>query len=288
MPLNIYFDCYPCILRQVLDVVRYLNVDDKTTREIMNQTMESLINLEGNLTSSEIAAQIHQDVIEKVGEKDPYYQVKKMSFEKAMEYYDYARTRILNSADPLETAVKLCTAGNIIDFGPGSHFDLETTINQVLSSPFAHFDYADFKAMLGKSEKILFLADNAGETVFDKLLIEQINKPLDYAVKSAPIMNDALREDAEMTHFPDYVNIIENGSAIQGTVLNRCSKEFINTYKNADMIISKGMGNFETLPQEGNRAFFLLKIKCKPIANLSGIPYESYVLKRGGLLFQKA
>lgn len=286
MPLKIYFDCYPCLLRQVLEVFRYLDLDEKAAREMLNQTMQHLIDMDPSLTSSEIAAIIHQSIIKKTGEKDPYYDEKIMSFKKAMEYYDYAQEKILSSPDPLETAVRLCIAGNIIDYGPNPNFDLKMTINQVLNNPFAHFDFTDFKQMLEKSKRILFLADNAGETVFDKLLIEQIKKPLDYAVKSNPIMNDALREDAEMTKFPDYVNIIENGTGIQGTILSKCSENFIKTYKQADMIIAKGMANFETLPEEGNRAFFLLKIKCKPIANLSGIPCESFVLKRGGLLFQ--
>ena len=283
MPLSIYFDCYPCMLRQVLHVVRYLELDEETTRELMNQAMEKLIHINGDLTSAEIAAEIHQSVSKKIGKKDPYAELKRISFENAMQFYDFGKEKILASPDPLETAVKLCTAGNIIDFGPGSKFDLEATIDQVLNTPFEHFDYAAFKEILGKAKRILFLADNAGETVFDKLLIEQIKKPLKYVVKSEPIMNDALREDAEMTEFPDYVTIIENGSGIQGTVFPHCSEEFKKKYEMADMIIAKGMANFETLPKAGERVFFLLKIKCQTIANLSGIPFESYVLKQGGL-----
>lgn len=286
MPIKVYFDCYPCLLRQVLDAVSYLDLDEETTREILNKSMQNLITMEDNLTSSEIAAQIHQTIIQKANGIDPYLSVKEMSLKKAAEQSEYARNLINSSKDPLETALKICIAGNIIDFGPAADFDLKTAIDQVLKTPFSHFDYKAFKSALGYAEKILFLGDNAGETLFDKLLIEQIAKPLDYVVKSAPIMNDALRADAELTNFPDYVTIIENGTAIQGTILSQCSNDFLEKFEMADMIIAKGMGNFETLPTEGERAFFLLKIKCKPIAELASIPYGSYVLKRGGLLFQ--
>lgn len=284
MPIKVYFDCYPCLMRQVLDAIKYLELDEETSREILNETMQDLIRMEENVNSSELAAQIHQHVIQKSGGADPYLNVKEMSFRKATEQYDYARQLIITAPDPLEMALKICTAGNVIDFGPAADFDLRAAVEQVLETPFSHFDYKEFRSALGYAERILFLADNAGETLFDKLLIEQINKPLVYAVKSAPIMNDALMEDALATDFPDFVTVMENGTAIQGTVLEHCSEEFRYKFEMADMIIAKGMANFETLPDEGERAFFLLKIKCKPIAALSGIPYRSYVVKRGGLL----
>jgi hypothetical protein len=274
------------LLRQVLDAVNYLEFEPDTTREILNRSMQDLINMEDNLTSSELAARIHQNIIQKAGGIDPYLNVKEMSLKKAAELYDYARNIITSSNDPLETAIKVCTAGNIIDFGPAADFNLKTAIDQVLKTSFAHFDYEAFKVALRYAERILFLGDNAGETLFDKLLIEQIAKPMDYVVKSAPIMNDALREDALLTGFPDYVSIIENGTAIQGTVLSQCSGAFLEKFKMADMIISKGMANFETLPHEGERTFFMLKIKCKPIAELSGIPFGSFVLKQGGFLHE--
>lgn len=284
MTIKVYFDCYPCLLRQVLDAISFLDLDEETSREILNKSMQDLITMEDNLTSSECAAQLHQNIIQKAGGVDPYRNVKEMSLEKAAEQIEYAREMIVSSQDPLETALKICTAGNIIDFGPAADFDLRNAIEHVLNTPFSRFDYKAFKSALGYAERILFLGDNAGETLFDKLLIEQIAKPLDYVVKSAPIMNDALREDAELTKFPDYVTIIENGTAIQGTVLSQCSAEFLQKFEMADMIIAKGMANFETLPTERDRAFFLLKIKCKPIAELSGIPYGSFVLKQRGML----
>jgi len=287
MTKNIYFDCYPCLLRQALDAVSYLELDEASTRKIINETLQSLINMDDELTSSEIAATMHHRIIRDGGGKDPYLGAKKYSLEKAFELLDHAKQIIQKSADPLETALKICTAGNIIDFGPSSDFDLKSAMDHVLNKQFIPFDYIIFKETLDRAQNILFLADNAGETVFDRLLIEQMGKPLTYVVKKEAIMNDALHIDAELTEFPDFVEIIDNGTAIQGTVLKHCSRKFMEKFHEADLIISKGMANFETLPNEGSRSFFLLKIKCKPIAKLSGIPYESFVLKQGGLLFNR-
>jgi len=284
MTKSIYFECYPCLLRQVLDAVGYLDLDETSTEKIINETLLSLINIDDELTSSEIAALMHHKITSDSGGKDPYIKAKQYSLEKAFELFDYAKRIVQESYDPLETALKICAAGNIIDFGPSSDFDLKSAIEHVLKTQFTPFDYEAFKETLDKAQNILFLADNAGETVFDRLLIEQIEQPLIYVVKQAAIMNDALSIDAQNTKFPDYVKIIDNGTAIQGTVLKHCSPEFLEKFHQADLIISKGMANFETLPEEGPRSFFLLKIKCNPIAKLSGIPYESFVLKQGGLL----
>lgn len=287
MTKNIYIDCYPCLLRQALDAVGFLDLDEVSTKKIIDETLLSLINMDDGLTSSEIAARIHHNIAREGEGKDPYLKAKQDSLEKAFELFDFAQHIIQISDDPLETALKLCTAGNIIDFGPSSDFDLRAAIEHVLNVHFTPFDYSAFKERLDHACHILFLADNAGETVFDRLLIEQIAKPLTYVVKKDAIMNDALYIDAQKTMLPEYVKIIDNGTAIQGTLLSHCSQEFMEEFQAADLIISKGMANFETLPYEGKRSFFLLKIKCKPIARLSGIPYESFVLKQAGLLFDR-
>ncbi len=283
MSLKAYFECFPCLLRQAIEAVNFLQVDDELKREILNDSMRIMIDIDPDLTSAEIAASIHRNIIQKVGGKDPYEKVKRESLKTAFEYYNDAKNLIASSSQPLETALKLCAAGNIIDFGPASEFELKRTMERALQEPFARFAFKEFMTALQKANSILFLADNAGETVFDRLLIEEIKRPLTYVVKKDAIMNDAIVIDAELTNFPEYVTIVDNGSAIQGTVLSQCSRDFVDRFEAADMIIAKGMANFETLPEEGKRTFFLLKIKCVPIAKLSGIPNGSFVVKQGGL-----
>ncbi len=287
MSLQTYYACYPCLLRQAVEAVDFVGLDEENARDILNDTMRILIDVDGSLTSAEIAALIHQNIIKKVGGVDPYKQAKKDSFQSAMEFYEEAKEIVSKADDPLAAAIKVSTAGNIIDFGPTANFDLHKTLQTAFREPFAIFDYESFRERLKDAKHILFLADNAGETVFDRVLIEEMHRPLEYVVKKAPIMNDALYEDAEMTNMPDYVKIIDNGSAIQGTVLHRCSKEFLEKYKAADLIISKGMANYETLPEEKERTFFLLKIKCDSISRLAGIPAGSFVFQQGGLFLRQ-
>jgi hypothetical protein len=274
------------MLRQAVEAVDFLQIEEEQKRNIINETMQLLIDVDMNLTASEIAAIVHQNIIQCAAGRDPYETVKKESLRKAFEWYAYAKDLIKNSTQPLATALKLCVAGNVIDFGPNSTFDLHETIETVLNEPFAEFACEEFQRALQEAHSILFLADNAGETVFDRLLIEEMQHPLTYVVKKDIILNDATWLDAQQTEFPDYVTIVDNGSAIQGTVLSRCSKEFVASFAAADMVISKGMANFETLTEEGKRTFFLLKIKCPYVAKISGIPTGSFVLRQGGMLEQ--
>lgn len=286
MSMKFQYDCFPCMLRQAVEAVNFLQIEEEHKRNIINETMQMLTDVDMDLTASEIAALIHHNIIQRADGRDPYEMVKKESLQKALEWYLYAKDLIKNSSLPLATALKLCVAGNVIDFGPSLKFDLHETIQTVLNEPFAEFAFEEFQRALQEANSILFLADNAGETVFDRLLIEEIQRPLTYVVKKDIILNDATMLDAQQTEFPDYVTIKDNGSAIQGTVLSRCSKEFVASFKTADMIISKGMANFETLAEEGKRTFFLLKIKCPYVAKISGIPNGSFVLKQGGMLEQ--
>ncbi len=284
MSMKFHYECFPCILRQAIEAVDFLQIDERSKRNVINETMQMLIDIDLTITSAEIAALIHQNIIKKTGGRDPYKDAKNKSLSKAFECYGYAKKLIKNASQPLETALRLCAAGNIIDFGPSSTFDLRKTIENVLNEPFAEFAFEEFQIAMQKANSILFLADNAGETVFDRLLIEEMQRPLTYVVKKDIIMNDATIIDAEQTNFPEYVTLIDNGSAIQGTVLPHCSKEFVASFTTADMIISKGMANFETLAEEGKRSFFLLKIKCPTVAKISNIPNGSFVLKQGGML----
>jgi uncharacterized protein with ATP-grasp and redox domains len=188
---------------------------------------------------------------------------------------------IKESLDPLETTLRLSTAGNIIDFGAAREFDLHATIQQVLTADFSIYDLQAIKLALANAKTILFLADNAGETVFDKLLIEQINKPVLYAVKSSPVLNDATRTDAVYAGVDQVATIIETGNSIPGASLEKCTPEFYRLFQSADLIISKGQGNYEMLSENSEPIFFLLKAKCALVARDLQVPLGSFILKKG-------
>ncbi|MDD3733204.1 MAG: ARMT1-like domain-containing protein, partial [candidate division Zixibacteria bacterium] len=188
------------------------------------------------------------------------------------------------SQKPLETAVRLAIAGNIIDFGPNSRLvdtQVSEAIEHSLSAPLDTEELETFKKSLNTSSVILYLGDNAGEIVFDRLLIEQL--PLDkitFVVKGYPVINDATMSDAIATGLTELVRVIDNGHDAPGTIIDQCSDEFKKIYARADLVIAKGQGNYETLSNEDKNIFFLLKAKCPIIARHLAVELGSIVIRR--------
>jgi uncharacterized protein with ATP-grasp and redox domains len=191
------------------------------------------------------------------------------------------KSLLSEAGNALETAVRLSIAGNIIDAGPNRGFDLRATVERVLSEPFGIEDLEALRDALSRASRVLYLADNAGETVFDRLMIETIGVPVLYAVKGGPVLNDATLEDALEAGIEGAAHIISTGSNAPGTVLEQCSMEFREVYEGAELIIAKGQANYETLSGEGPKLFFLLQAKCPVIAAHLRVPVGSIVLKRG-------
>jgi len=189
------------------------------------------------------------------------------------------RERVRIAADPLETAVRIAIAGNIIDDGVAEQYTLEATLARVLEQPFAIDGLTQVRQALKEAHSILYLADNAGETVFDRVLIETIALPVNYVVKAGPVINDATREDALSAGLAAVSHIIDNGSNAPGTLLEHCSAAFREQFAEASLIIAKGQANYETLSETQAPVFFLLQAKCQVIALDLGVPVGSVVLK---------
>jgi uncharacterized protein with ATP-grasp and redox domains len=194
------------------------------------------------------------------------------------------RNSILESEDRLDTAVRLAIAGNLIDFGVNSiiqETELEKTISQCLSEKLTDMQIGYFRKAIDKAENILYLADNAGEIVFDRLLIEQLPiEKITMAVKGSPVINDATMEDAILAGLPKIVEVIDNGSDAPGTILEICSQSFKNYFNKADLVIAKGQGNYETLSDVDKNIFFILKAKCPVIAKDLGCEVGEMILRR--------
>jgi uncharacterized protein with ATP-grasp and redox domains len=136
---------------------------------------------------------------------------------------------------------------------------------------------------LHESPAILYLADNAGETVFDRVLIEHLDRPVTYVVKAAPIINDATFEDAVAAGIDRIAEIIDNGSNAPGTLLDQCSEAFLESFHQAELIIAKGQANYESLSREPAPIFFLLQAKCRVIARDLGVATGDIILRQPGL-----
>jgi uncharacterized protein with ATP-grasp and redox domains len=222
---------------------------------------------------------VHAIIRAKTGINDLYHVQKQESTKAALAHYSQTKETIDRSPDPFDTAVRMSIAGNIIDFGMFSSYDLPFELKRVLTQPFAVDHLRELRQAIQEAETILYLADNAGETVFDRLLIETIGKPILYAVKETPILNDALEEDAIQAGLDRVATIISSGVDTPGTVLSRASESFLKIYHTADVIIAKGQGNFEALSEQKENLFFILQAKCETLARSIGSPTGGLIVK---------
>lgn len=279
--MQTYLDCYPCVLRQALEAARMAGATEAQERNIVQQTLEILKNLPSGASPPEIGSRVHHLVRELTGNNDPYLDVKQASTLQALEMLPKLRALLEKSEDRLETAVRLSIAGNIIDFGPNRNYDLWDVVQRVIGQDFAIDDMADLRKDLAASRSVLFLGDNAGETVFDRLLIETLGVPVTYVVRGGPVLNDATIEDAFAVGIDQVAEVVTNGARMPGTSLDKCSQDFVERFESADLILAKGMGNYETLSEVSAPIYFLLQVKCRIIGVDVGVPAESIILKRG-------
>jgi uncharacterized protein with ATP-grasp and redox domains len=229
------------------------------------------------------------------GKKDPYREIKEESNKIALKLYPEMKVRIKNMDEDkqLLTAIKLSIIGNIIDFGIEDMESIQEKIHIMLNDEFnfqknideKYFDYSAFQQYLSEVDSVLYLADNSGEVVFDRILIEQLvknyHKNVIYVVKGKPVSNDALVDDAIFCEINKFANIISSGADSPGIVLKYCSPEFIRIFDETKMIISKGQGNYEALSDKENPIFFLLIAKCPLIARHIGCRIGDFVLENG-------
>lgn len=241
--------------------------------EILKYVLWVTSRMDMNETPPSMGQLIHRIIRNKTKVADPYAEIKMQFNRELLSMYSEFKSRIDHSIDPLETAVRLAIAGNIIDFGANSRidqFDIHTTIAQALSERL-NWDKQEFLDSVNQSQSILYLADNAGEIVFDRLLIEQLPmEKITVVVRGFPILNDATLSDAREIGLTEIVNVIDNGSDAPGTILSDCSENFVNRFEQADLVISKGQGNYETLSEVEKNIFFVLKAKCPVIARHIG------------------
>ena len=260
-------DCIPCILRQVLRASQYSHLPPEIQEKILRESMNALLKEEWSKTPPELAHIAHK-IARKYAKGDPYKEVKKKSNDEALSLYPKLKKIVDESDDPLRTAIRIAIAGNIIDFGALEEYNIEKTVNEVLHKKFAYDDYPLFKKILKNAKSILYFADNAGEIVFDKLLIEKIKEIKDYkitlVVKAGPIINDATLEDVKYIGLDKLINDIRYIS--NGEIgYERNSPEVKSWIKEHDLTISKGQGNYEGL-SEFQGIFYMLMVKCPVIA----------------------
>lgn len=278
--MKTYLDCYPCFLKQALGAARRAGASEELQQEILLTVMNDLQSLPSGVTPPEMAYKIHKSVRQKTNTIDPYKQAKDQATQEALALYPELKNKVRTASDPLEMAVRIAIAGNIIDLGVTDDYDIKATLDRVLTQSFAINDLPALRKQIEECSSILYLADNAGETVFDRILIEQVDKPVTYVVKAGPIINDATREDAIAAGIDQVTELIDNGSQAPGTLFEQCSESFLHRFQQAELIIAKGQANYESLSEYSAPLFFLLQAKCNVIARDLGVIETDIILKQ--------
>jgi damage-control phosphatase, subfamily I len=291
--MKTYLECIPCFFRQALEASQIAGTSIVKQKEILDKVAVEIPLFSLAATPPEMGRLVH-DIVRKITKKkDPYLKVKAKSNKLALGIKNDLKNKVRRSKNRLLTAVELAIAGNIIDYGVKNTLDVNKELNKILSKEEkiikkedpALFQFKQFKSKLSKAKTILYLGDNVGETVFDSILLEEIKemypeKEIEYAVRAAPIINDALAEDAYKAGLDQYAKIITSGVDAPGTILSLCSQTFLKKFNNADLIISKGQGNYEALSQESGPIFFLFMAKCPVIAKHLNCDIGNIILKK--------
>ena len=276
-------DCIPCLVRQALDATRRVTADETVHERIVRDVLQQAATMDWAQPPPVLAQAIHRRLRQATGNEDPYQAAKRRQARMAQDLLPELEQQVANAADPLLTAARLAIAGNVIDLGarPGaSANEVRQELQEALSAPF-QCDADAFRQAVAQARHILYLADNAGEIVFDRLLIAQLPRArVTLAVRGAPVINDATLEDARAAGLEEWARLIDNGSDAPGTLLDDCAPAFLEHFRRADLVIAKGQGNFESLSGEGKTIFFLFNVKCPVIADHIGQPVGTPVLVR--------
>ena len=283
--MKISYECGPCFLRQAKEAMDLSTDDENLKMELMEEIFKFLSdNFKLHTNSNSTGSAMHNMIKRKTGCTDPYYKEKIEGNEIALRYLPEVK-RILEKDPSLENYVKIAIVGNILDFGAFTlDDDIESTIKQSLKKELTVKDIEEFENSLKTHDKLLYLVDNTGEIVFDKLLLEKIRQyglDITIAVKSEPILNDACMAEALDAGLDEFGEIVEIGCGTVGYVDSEISDEFREIFNSHKFIISKGMGNYEGLTEidlSGKDIYFLLCAKCNTISRDIGVNLHDMLL----------
>ncbi|MFO8001432.1 MAG: ARMT1-like domain-containing protein [Marinilabilia sp.] len=277
-------NCVSCFQQQAERFFKKFNVPAER-RAYLTEKFDHFLNTEGVKYPSPYSAQyLNQIIRAETGVEDLFYEEKRYYNDLLMDRYPVLKKTVMENPDPLMTALKYALAGNIIDFGPPRQFDLDKTFDEALSKEVSVDDSAGLFEAVRNAEMVLYLGDNAGEIVTDKLFIETLqHSNVVFAVRGGVVLNDVTLQDAFDVGMDQVAHIVENGFDAPSTMLEFCSSRFRDIFEKADVIISKGQGNFEglyDLPDKRN-VYMLFMVKCGEIARVTGLQQGDAVIMNG-------
>ncbi len=270
-------------MNHALSISRKTGLDEEGQRQVLGRVGCMLPEFSLESRPPQMSRRINEMIREITGVDDPFKREKYESNYHALKLIDRLERTIREADDPLLTAIEYAIAGNSIDFGAFHELDIERTIAEKVAEESGHiknedlrlFAYEELLGELGASSSLLYIADNAGELVFDFLLLRVIRSiyrelEIRVAVRDRPILNDATIEDTRQIGLDGEFSVISSGSDAPGTILDETSSEFKSHFYSADTVISKGQGNYETLSDADRKIFLLLRTKCEVVARHTG------------------
>ncbi|MDD6776570.1 MAG: damage-control phosphatase ARMT1 family protein [Methanobrevibacter sp.] len=285
--MDISYECGPCFLRQAREALDLSTDDENVKMKVMEEIFKFLsTTFKAGTNSNSTGSSMHKIIKQKTGCMDPYYKEKVEGNEIALKYLPEVK-KILDEDDSLENYVKIAIIGNILDFGAFTlDDDIEGVIKSSLKKDLAVKDIEEFENSLKTHDKVLYLVDNTGEIVFDKLLLAKLKEydlDITIAVKSEPILNDATMVEALDVGLDEFGKLVEIGAGTVGYVDSEISDEFRQIFDDHEFVISKGMGNYEGLTEidlSKKDIYFLLCVKCNTIARHIGANLHDMLLLR--------
>jgi len=270
--LNLTPTCVTCIFSQALRVCETLQVDNQTTKKVLDTVADMIPEWSFNETPPQVAARVYPKIAEILKTNDIYYDYKREATERAKAFIPFVEEMINKQTDKFYASLKVAVAGNVIDLAAMEQFNLEEEVAKVFDSPFKIDDSEELRKILHNSKNLLVVGDNAGEHLFDKVMMKCLKDifpdlHIFYAVRGKPIINDITIEDALEAGIDKVAEIIDSGVDTPGLDLKRANDKMLSVYEQSDVVLAKGMGNYESLCNISTQpTFFLLKVKCNVVA----------------------
>jgi uncharacterized protein with ATP-grasp and redox domains len=283
--MKIADECVTCIINQSQRVADAIDADKVLRKKLLDDVTCMSKNFSYELSPPEIAADVYAHMAEVAQRRDLYEQVKQKSTKKAYSFVPFLKKKLQASSKKLLTATKIAVAGNVIDLAAAVSFDLADELEKIFHTPFAHDDFKVLQERLPKVKKLLILGDNVGEHIFDALFVETLleiypHLEIFYMVRGKPIINDVTIKEAKEAGFESLCTLVDSGVDTPGFAYKRATKEAQDLFDGVDLVISKGMGNYECLsPSHRDGICFLLKVKCNVVADSLGREVGDIVCK---------
>ncbi|HAX99518.1 MAG TPA: hypothetical protein DCY12_11685 [Candidatus Atribacteria bacterium] len=275
-------ECFGCNIRQALEAIEKAGKDQQFAWQVLKRICKNYAQADSNWTPAFMTTVAHRIAQDMIGIEDIFYEEKRYYNQMALELYPQLKEYVEKSQSHLETALRIAIAGNIIDLGVYKEIMVDEILYQIEHTPWGIYDWIDFQSDLKSSKNLLYISDNAGEVVFDRVFLEEINqgRKIYFIVKEKPISNDALREDAVEAGIDKIATILTTGQGEIGIDIERAPQDVQEIWRKADCIFCKGQGNFETLSDRPEGIYFLLKAKCKAVSRELGVEQGALILKK--------